>query len=375
MKTLCLLVLWAVAGAAEPRWRLQFFHDQDDSSFTLNDLKFPSAKRGVASGFLVVKGRTQPSVLVTGDGGEHWSFVATKEVGLSLFFLNDSLGWMVTPGGVWQTEEAGRSWRKLASLKGALRVAFVDEKRGYAVGAPKAIWATTDGGREWKRIEIGGEPKTDPAHTAYTWITFANARDGMILGHSTPSRGERNSRLPDWMEPDRAQKRRQWPALSLVFETRDGGSTWKSSATSMFGQITRLRLTPDRRGLALVEFRDAFEWPSEVHRINTNSGKSERAFRRKDRAVTDVLLIDRGPGYLASIEPAGALRNVPVPGKLRILRSEDLADWAEMPVDYRAEGHRAVLAAADADHIWVATDAGMILRLDHDSVTNNSARN
>lgn len=63
MKPLCLLALWAVAGAAEPRWRLQFYHDQDDSAYTLNDLKFPSVKRGVACGFLVEKGRSRPSVL------------------------------------------------------------------------------------------------------------------------------------------------------------------------------------------------------------------------------------------------------------------------------------------------------------------------
>ena len=115
------------------------------------------------------------------------------------------------------------------------------------------------------------------------------------------------------MEPDRAQKRRQWPAVSLVLETRDGGATWNPSATSMFGQITRIRLTADRRGLALVEFRDAFEWPSEVHRLDTRSGKCERTFRRKDRAVTDVLLMDRGPGYLAAIQPQGALPACPSP--------------------------------------------------------------
>jgi len=362
MKTLWLLALCAAAGAAEPRWQLQFFHDRDDSSFTLNDLKFPSAARGVACGFRSENGRTRPSVLVTGDGGRNWSFAATRETGLSLFFLNESLGWMVTPGGVWQTEEAGRSWRKLASLKGALRVCFIDDKRGFAVGAPKAVWATSDGGRQWKRVEIAGEPKTDPAHTVYTWIAFANAREGMILGASTPPRAA-TSHLPDWMEPDRAQKRRQWPTLSLAIETRDGGATWRSSATSMFGQITRVRLTADRRGLALVEFRDSFEWPSEVHRLDTRSGKSERSFRRKDRAVTDVMLMDRGPGYLASIEPQGALRSVPIPGKLKILQSLDLSDWTEMQVDYRAEGHRAVFAAAGPDHIWVATDQGMILKL------------
>jgi hypothetical protein len=35
-----------------------------------------------------------------------------------------------------------------------------------------------------------------------------------------------------------------------------------------------------------------------------------------------------------------------------------------MDVDYRAVAQRATFAAADAEHIWLATDAGMILALE-----------
>jgi hypothetical protein len=362
MKPLWLLALCSVAAAAEPGWRIQYFHDVDDSSFTLNDLKFPSATRGVACGFFEEKGHIRPAVVVTSDGGRNWATVATRDVGLSLFFLNDSLGWMATPGGIWQTQEAGRNWRKLSSRKDVLRLWFLDEKRGFAVGLQKGFWSTTDGGREWKPVDYTEDSKTNPDHTVYSWIVFANARDGMVLGASVPPRPDR-SPLPDWMEPKRAEKRRQWPSLTLALETRDGGDHWMSAATSMFGQITHLRLTADRRGLALVEFQDAFEWPSEVHRIQAGSGKSERVFRRKDRAVTDLLFLDKGPAYLAAFEPPGTLRGVPIPGKLKILESQDLSTWREMPVDYRAEGRRAVIAAASPDDIWVGTDAGMILKL------------
>jgi hypothetical protein len=82
--------------------------------------------------------------------------------------------------------------------------------------------------------------------------------------------------------------------------------------------------------------------------------------------VTDVLVFEGSPGYLAAIEPPGAVRNLPIPGKLKILQSSDLSNWTEMPVDYRAEGQRAVFAAASAGDIWVGTDAGMILKLVRD---------
>ena len=58
----------------------------------------------------------------------------------------------------------------------------------------------------------------------------------------------------------------------------------------------------------------------------------------------------------------GKLRDV-VPGKVQVLMSKDYIVWNEMPVDYRAEAHRVILAAPDEDDMWMATDTGMILRL------------
>jgi hypothetical protein len=113
----------------------------------------------------------------------------------------------------------------------------------------------------------------------------------------------------------------------------------------------------------LVEFHGAFDYASEVFQIDWTTGRSTRAFRRQDRAVTDVVLPSKGPAYLAAIEPPGKMSRSPVPGRLHILRSEDLSDWQELEVDYRAQARRAVLASFDDTHLWVATDTGMILRL------------
>jgi hypothetical protein len=35
-----------------------------------------------------------------------------------------------------------------------------------------------------------------------------------------------------------------------------------------------------------------------------------------------------------------------------------------MEVDYRAEAQRAIFSGPDREHLWVATDTGMILKLD-----------
>ena len=58
-----------------------------------------------------------------------------KEMPISLFFLDDSLGWMVTTRVLWRTTEAGRNWTKLPKIPDdILRVCFTSEKDGYAVG-------------------------------------------------------------------------------------------------------------------------------------------------------------------------------------------------------------------------------------------------
>jgi hypothetical protein len=86
-------------------------------------------------------------------------------------------------------------------------------------------------------------------------------------------------------------------------------------------------------------------------------------FREQNRLITDVALPPSGPSYLAGIEKLDHINDSPVPGKLKVLSSEDLDNWQEMDVDYRATAHRAMISAIDENDIWVATDTGMILKL------------
>src|SRR5436305_1749921 len=91
-------------------------------------------------------------VLVTRDAGKTWTEVPIKEPPLSVFFLNESTGWIVTPNGLWRTDESGLSWRKIKGLKGVERVHFLTEDHGFAVGSPKLMMETKDGGKTWTDI-------------------------------------------------------------------------------------------------------------------------------------------------------------------------------------------------------------------------------
>jgi hypothetical protein len=354
-----LLGLFAASAAPAGRWRLQYFYDVDNSSLVIVDLQFPAPQLGMAVGYLLKGNRLQPAGVVTRDGGRSWAPLALPRPGVSLFFLDQSLGWLVTSdGGIWKTTEFGRNWRHLARLPGAMRVHFLDENRGWAVGARKSIWESSDGGKHWRKLPAADEPKTARDFTTYACIAFANPKTGLISGWS---KRPPLHRWPDWMAPQ--GRPRELPSVALLLDTRDGGAHWRVSESSLFGRVTQARLAPDGRGLNLIEFRDAFDWPAEVYRFDWRTGQTARAFRRKDRAVTDIALPSQGPAYLAAIEPPGMLPRSPIPGKLKILRSDDLSNWQEMEVDYRAVARRAILAAPDAANLWVATDTGMILKL------------
>jgi hypothetical protein len=366
MRMRLLVILWvAVAPAAcAESWKAQYFYDQDRETLAINDLICPSARRCIATGRIEPeKGSPRPTAVVTSDGGAHWALAPLKEPAVSLFLLDDSTGWMVGAKNLWKTVEGGRSWERVARLpQGVLRVHFLSAEHGFAVGTRKSVYETTDGGARWEPLAAAAEPKTSLEYTTYTWVEFVGGKHGVISGFSRPPR--KDATLPDWVDPQSAATRRQWPTVSITLDTHDGGKSWTSSAASLFGQISRVRLAPDGVGLGLIMFTDNFEWPSEVFRVDWKNGTSGRVFRDHNRRITDVAILSDKLAYLAGEEVPAKFHQTPIPGKLKIYKSVDLRSWTEMEVDYRATAAVALLSAADERNIWAATDTGMILKLE-----------
>ncbi len=350
---------------AADRWDIQYSFQQPLSSLVISDLKFPSAKRGIAAGYILKNEKSSPTVLVTSDAGAHWTLVPVKEEPYSLFFLDDSVGWMVTEKGVWETEESGRTWKKLSNPpKGITRVYFLDRKHGWAIGNKMQALETKDGGVTWHPLAALDELKVAPEFTTFQTIAFGSGDFGIIAGADVPPR---RGEVPDWMDPAKAQNRRQLPTTLVLLQTLDGGATWKPSTASIFGKVTRISLTPGGDSLGLVEFASNFEWPSEVYRFHAGGGESTRIYRKPDRFITDILLTQSGTAYFAGTEVTSVVRDNPIPSKVKIIRTRDSQNFEEMTVDYRAHAHRVFLAAAPSSgldpEIWVATDTGTILKL------------
>lgn len=357
-----LAVNLAAQAPVTPRFRLRYEYPGSRSQLRLLDFKFLSERRGIAAGFIEEKGKPKGTLLITSDGGTTWSLEPFSQIPISLFFLDDSQGWMLTDKGMWKTVESGRSWQKLSGVpKDLMRVYFLDAKRGFAVGRRKQMYRSDDGGAQWHAVPEAAQAQGTAENTTFGTIGFANDHDGLISGWNTP--GGEEPLVPDWADPEEARSRRDVPTLTVLVETRDGGKSWKTTAASLFGRMTRTSFRGSQ-GLGLFEFSDQFEWPSEVYRVDLASGKSDRAYRERTRVITDVLLTEEGTGYLAGYAAASKVRRSPIPGPVKVLVSRDLVQWEEIPVDYRAEAHRCYLSAPDPSHVWVATDTGMILSLD-----------
>lgn len=334
-------------------WKVAFLHDADGSTLRFSDVQASSANCAVAFGSIheAKSGAARGAAARSTDGGSRWEIVALDEVPRSGFLLGEKLGWMVTESGVWRTSDCAKTWSKIAARDRLIRAYFLDETRGYAVGYGKQALETRDGGKSWTSLATVEEIQADASRSLFQWVEFAG-RFGMITGAHEPRR-----------PASPTGRRRQLPSLLLTLQTIDGGESWKGSSASILGQLTRVRLAADGTGLAVIEFQDEFEWPSEVYRLNPRGNSMTRAYRESDRAVKDAITTGNGTSYIAAIEPPGQDWRLKLPGKVRIAVSQDQVNWKEMRVDYRAVASGVWLAAAPAGPVLAATDHGMILRV------------
>jgi hypothetical protein len=349
--------LWPASLATAAQWKIQYFYDRADSNFTIEDLQCPTSQHCVAAGLIDDKrGHEQGAVVVTSDGGLHWSQYEVKETPLSLFFLNEGQGWMVTDRGLWSTVEGGRSWVKKQSRRGILETWFLDANHGYIAGLKGMAEETSDGGSTWSKLEAS-EKVTGAESLSYDIITFRGMH-GLIVGAGEGASATGSLHLRP--QPEKEDESRK----ITVLETLDGGKKWTAGSVPLDGELSQLRLSERGFVVSLIVYRGA-KYPigSAVYETPLGSPDGRLIFAERDRAATDIALLKNGSAVLVTVEPPGSATQVLIPGKLKILKSANLKVWEEMPVDYRAVAQRAIIAAPDSQNIWVATDTGAILKL------------
>ena len=357
-----LLTCSLLLSAAE-KWKINYFYDEPESNFELRGIQFPSDQRGIAFGVInAAKEKERPVVLITSNGGSKWTEVALKETPVALSCIDDSQCWLATDRGIWKTEESGRDWKKLKKQEGIAAIDFISPTVGFAAGYPKAIWKTTDGGVTWKPLAAVAEVQSSTQMTGFNVIAH-NKKAIMIVGLSRPRRMD-GSLFPDWLEPEKAAERREWPSLTVMLESQNNGINWLASSASLFGHVIDVKML-DNVGLSLLAHEQAFTYPSEVLRIDFKTGKNSPLYQEKDKKITSVHLNPDKTMVIAGVDAVGSFRGNPLPSKVTILRGTfsdgGTVIWQSMPVDYKAVARRVTLAATPSGKLWAATDTGMIL--------------
>jgi ankyrin repeat protein len=198
-----------------------------------------------------------------------WRFVPSPvSEGLHrVFFIDDDLGWAVTygTGTIIHTKDGGESWEVQAKLNAEYfeTIQFIDKKNGWLCGDYGYVYKTTDGGKNWIDVSpsvVGRivEPfRSDPVKSqsppdgwfsAYYPMVFYTADEGFVGGFMfNPARKGSRTRV------------------ELVFETQNGGRTWKRTDVLLKEYLARLefsnRLNRKRRKIGDIFYlNDSMAW-------------------------------------------------------------------------------------------------------------------
>lgn len=132
---------------------------------TLNSVFFTDASTGYAAG-------DSSTLLKTTDGGAHWTALSTDSYLTSwsaVHFLNDSVGMLAAPAGLFRTADAGKTWQR-RSLGGDRPMAaildfhFTGDSIGYAVGHLGRILKTRSAGLFWEEMRSATDARLFSVH-------------------------------------------------------------------------------------------------------------------------------------------------------------------------------------------------------------------
>lgn len=149
----------------------------------LYSLRFNGKKKGWIVGSLSRGDRVVGSVLaITRDSGASWQMqeAGTQQELIHIDFIDDKRGWIVgAAGAILHTEDAGETWTKQESGTTATiyHVDFRNQEQGIAVGEHGTVLVTRDGGRTWIKV-------TSPARATLLSVQFVSEDESWIAGRN-----------------------------------------------------------------------------------------------------------------------------------------------------------------------------------------------
>lgn len=153
----------------------------DGAAPELYSLRFNGKKRGWVVGSASRGDIVVNSILaITRDSGESWQVLhaPTNQELIHIDFIDDRRGWIVGAGGaILHTDDAGETWtRQNSETKATLyHIDFRNDKQGWAVGEKGTILRTENGGQTWRTV-------SSPSRGTLLSVQFVSEDDGWIVG-------------------------------------------------------------------------------------------------------------------------------------------------------------------------------------------------
>ncbi|MDX6576359.1 MAG: hypothetical protein QOE96_2312 [Blastocatellia bacterium] len=189
----------------------------DGATPELYSLRFNGKKRGWVVGSTSRGDVITNSILaITRDGGVTWQVLQapTRQELIHIDFVDERRGWIVGAGGaILHTDDAGETWSKQISgvTVTLFHVDFRDAKKGWAVGERGTILRTDDGGQTWTKV-------TSPARATLLSVQFISDDEGWVVGRGGAILRSSNGGR-DWVEQESGNKQN----LFALFMTKKNG--------------------------------------------------------------------------------------------------------------------------------------------------------
>jgi photosystem II stability/assembly factor-like uncharacterized protein len=170
--------------------------DFDGAAPELYSIRFSGKRNGWVVGSVSRRDTVVGSLIIhTGDGGASWERQAAPVPSelIHLDFVNDDKGWIVGAGGtILFTRDGGKTWTKQEANTNATlyHVDFRNERVGWVVGERGTLLRTTDGGETWSQVAL-------PVRSTLLSVSFVDEEQGWIVGRG-----------------------------GVILRSEDGGSSW-----------------------------------------------------------------------------------------------------------------------------------------------------
>lgn len=237
---------------------------------TFYSMEFSTRLTGFIGGGETKAGYREPFILRTDDSGKTWRETALdlpaadgNRAIYSISFCSPQIGWAVGSGVVLRTTNSGQSWEVQRTNNGEmlLGVSCVSIEQAWVVGENGLILQTGDGGKSWSRQASGTTDNLARVRffDSEGWIVGGVAGSNVLLqthdSGASWQRRELNSAEP--LFDIYINGRQGWivGAAGTIFESSDGGQTWRRQETPTSNDLTCLFFLSPRRGWAAGDKR------------------------------------------------------------------------------------------------------------------------